>query len=143
MQKSTWFFFQTLRCWKNAMVPFLFLIWTQGKLAWFRFCIRHKTEPTKNAMVPFLVPFRTGIMVPKVDQLFVHFLIELINSSWSRKTAKSLINCCGAYLCVWASAGPIQLMNFNFSLKNQFWSYEHPKSFVVTRNMSMWLIETL
>ena len=70
-----------------------------GKLAWFRFCIRYKTEPTKNAMVPFLVPFRTGIMVPKVDQLFVHFLIELINSSWSRKTAKSLINCCGVYLC--------------------------------------------
>ena len=39
----------------------------KGKLAWFRFCIRYKTEPTKNVMVPFLVPFRTGIMVPKVD----------------------------------------------------------------------------
>ena len=36
-------------------------------------------------MVPFLVPFRTGIMVPKVVQNFVHVLIELINSSWSRK----------------------------------------------------------
>ena len=87
------------------MVPLLFLIWDQGKLAWFRFCI----QPTKSAMVPFLVPFRTGIMVPKVDQVFVHFLKELINSSCSRKTAKSLINSCGVYLCASSFFKPMHL----------------------------------
>ena len=36
-----------------------------------------------------------------------------------------------------ASVGPSQHMNFNFFLKNQFWSYEHAKTFVVTGNMSI------
>ena len=36
-----------------------------------------------------------------------------------------------------------QHMNFNFFLKNQFWSYEHAKTFVVTGNMSVSLTETL
>ena len=39
--------------------------------------------------------------------------------------------------------GPGQHMNFNFFLKNQFWSYEHAKTFVVTGNMSVSLTETL
>ena len=41
------------------------------------------------------------------------------------------------------NAGPSQHMNFNFFLKNQFWSYEHAKTFVVTGNMSVSLTETL
>ena len=83
------------------MVPFLFMIWYQGKLLWFRFYIREETEPMKSDMVPFLVPFRKGIMVPKVDQE-----MELVkkrnlinNASWSTKMTTSLINSCGAYLC--------------------------------------------
>ena len=35
------------------------------------------------------------------------------------------------------SVGPSQHMNFNFFLKNQFWSYEHARTFVVTGNMSV------
>ena len=38
------------------------------KTLWFRVCIREETEPMKSDMVPFLVPFRKGIMVPKIDQ---------------------------------------------------------------------------
>ena len=38
------------------------------KTLWFRVCIREETEPMKSDMVPFLVPFRKEIMVPKVDQ---------------------------------------------------------------------------
>ena len=51
-----------------------------------------------------------------------------------------------SYLNVYACLdfrGPSQHMNFNFFLKNQFWSYEHAKTFVVTGNMSVSLTETL
>ena len=75
----------------------------------------------KTCMVPFLVPFRTGIMVPKVDQVFVHFLKELINSSCSRKTAKSLINCCGVYLCDKPIWHPVSILSF----KLLFFSYDN------------------
>ena len=41
------------------------------------------------------------------------------------------------------SYDPSQHMNFNFFLKDQFWSYEHAKTFAVIGNMSVSLTETL
>ena len=36
-----------------------------------------------------------------------------------------------------ARAGPTLYMNFNFSLKIQFWSYDHVKTFFVIGNKSV------
>ena len=49
-----------------------------------------QNEPTKNAMVPFLVPFHTGIMVPKVAQLFCSLFDRVDQLDLVKKNSQSV-----------------------------------------------------